>query len=118
MQERRRTPRRRSYIGATIVFNNRCSTIDCLIRDISDDGARLIFSDTVNAPEQFDLVINKMGETRRAQMAWRQADQAGVTFLRQSATDWAKLGHARRLGEVEAERTALRIRVAELLGRE
>ncbi|AWN43808.1 PilZ domain-containing protein [Methylobacterium durans] len=118
MQERRRTPRRRSYIGATIVFNNRCSTIDCLIRDMSDGGARLIFSDTINAPEQFDLVINKMGETRRVQMAWRQADQAGVTFLKQSAVELAAQEHARRLREVEADRTALRARVTELLGRE
>jgi len=38
-----------------IYFNNRRSAVDCLIRDLSTAGARLIFSAAVNVPDAIDL---------------------------------------------------------------
>jgi hypothetical protein len=55
MGERRKATRQKSFLRGCIYFNNRRSAIDCLIRDISASGARLIFSDTVTVPDIVDL---------------------------------------------------------------
>jgi hypothetical protein len=44
MAERRRSVRKKSFLRGCVYFNKRRSAIDCLIRDISDQGARIIFS--------------------------------------------------------------------------
>lgn len=115
MQERRRATRNRAYLGAKIVFNHRYSSMDCLIRDISPDGAKLMFTNTVTIPDEFDLEIRKTGETRRIGTAWRRADEVGVSFLdRQPNAEVIPLGIVRKLKACEAERDRLRSRVAEL----
>ncbi len=50
----------------------------CLITNISADGARLFTEDAV--PEQFDLVIAENLE-RRCQVVWRLGGEIGVRFL-------------------------------------
>ena len=50
MAERRRSLRKKSFLRGCVYFNKRRSAIDCLIRDISDQGARIIFSGTTNFP--------------------------------------------------------------------
>jgi hypothetical protein len=40
--ERRASPRQRRLNGAKIVFNNNSSVIDCIVRDLSPHGARLV----------------------------------------------------------------------------
>ena len=48
-----------------VYFNNRRSVADCLIRDISPFGARLIFSDTITTPDTMDLYIPQKEQTLR-----------------------------------------------------
>jgi len=55
--ERRRIARQKSFLRGMVYFNNRRSVADCLIRDISAFGARLIFSDTITTPDTMDLYI-------------------------------------------------------------
>jgi hypothetical protein len=80
MSERRRSNRHKSFLRGCIYFNNRRSAFDCLIRDISDQGARLIFSDTVSIPDVVDLYIPQKEQTLRARVEWRQATEIGVAF--------------------------------------
>jgi hypothetical protein len=47
----RRSVRKKSFLRGCAFFNKRCSAIDRLIRDISDQGARIIFSGAVNVPD-------------------------------------------------------------------
>ena len=51
----------------------------CLITNISADGARL-FTEDATVPEQFDLVIAENLE-RRCQVVWRLGGEIGVRFL-------------------------------------
>ena len=51
MTERRSVSRQKSFLQGRIFFNNRRTSVDCLIRDISPYGARLIFSDAVTTPD-------------------------------------------------------------------
>ena len=57
MSDARTTPRRRCLIGARIAFNNRNSTLDCVLRDISPGGARLEHPTPFLLPDAFDLEI-------------------------------------------------------------
>jgi hypothetical protein len=54
---------------------------DCMITDISKQGARL-FADGVEVPDQFDLLISGDKGTRRGcQVVWRLGGEIGVSFV-------------------------------------
>jgi hypothetical protein len=78
--ERRRTPRQKSFLRGTIHLNNRRSALDCLIRDISPYGARLIFSVAVTLPDVLELHIPQKEQTTRAHVIWRHGQELGVAF--------------------------------------
>jgi hypothetical protein len=80
MGERRQNARQRSFLRGCIYFNNRRSAVDCLIRDISDNGARAIFSSTVQIPDVVDLYIPQKEQTLRAVVQWRHGDEVGLAF--------------------------------------
>ena len=78
--ERRRITRQKSFLRGMVYFNNRRSVADCLIRDISPYGARLIFSDTVTTPDIIDLYIPQKEQTLRSHVIWRIGHDVGVAF--------------------------------------
>jgi PilZ domain len=119
MHERRKTTRNRSYFGGQIAFNGQRSLMDCLVRNISGEGAKLVFTQTATVPQEFDLSVHSKERTFRARVVWRKADEAGVAFLEprpQSAP--ISLDLVRRLRQCEADKAALRQRVEQLSGTE
>jgi hypothetical protein len=78
--EQRRAVRQRAFLQGRIFFNNRRTSVDCLIRDISEGGARLKFSGATVTPDVVDLHIPAREETYRAKVMWRNADEIGVSF--------------------------------------
>lgn len=78
--ERRRIARQKSFLRGSIHFNNRRTVVDCLIRDISSYGARLIFSDAVTMPDILELYIPQKEQTLRAHIIWRHGQEVGVAF--------------------------------------
>ncbi|GJD33600.1 PilZ domain-containing protein [Methylobacterium aerolatum] len=120
--EMRRQPRLRVFLKGRIVFNNGQSSIDCLVRDMSAEGARLMLSETAALPEKFDLYIPQKEKTHRATLRWRREDGVGVTFdqaeapVREFSGDATMAVLLRRVGELEAENAALRRHIAELHG--
>jgi hypothetical protein len=79
-QDKRRAPRKRVLKGATIAFNDRASTMSCVVRDISDTGARLRLSKGQVAPARFDLFIELDGIEVPCAVAWRRGEEVGVVF--------------------------------------
>lgn len=117
MQDRRKNPRQRTYLGAQIAYNQRSSLMDCVVRNISGEGAKLAFTNTGAVPQEFDLSVPQNARTFRARVIWRRAEEAGVAFLEprpQSAP--ISLDVARRLRQCEAEKAALQRRVEQLSG--
>src|SRR5215213_1541740 len=57
MRENRTTPRLRSLLKGKIVYNNRLSTMDCIVRDISSGGARLALTHQNVLPDKFELYV-------------------------------------------------------------
>ena len=117
MQDTRSNGRNRAMLGAQIVYNNRQSTLDCQIRNISDKGARLSLSDTVTVPDEFDLLVPHRGRTYRARLRWRARDSIGVEFA-MSEEPAARAEHtfdpAHRIAELETENARLQAKIAEL----
>ena len=112
MAERRVAPRQKSFLRGCIYFNNRRSVLDCLIRDLTEDGARIIFSHTVNVPDVVELYIPQREKTLRAHVKWRRGDDVGLDFTtpETAATPAASADTelAKRVAQLEAEVTALK----------
>lgn len=80
MKERRSVSRQKSFLQGRIFFNNRRTSLDCLIRDFSERGARLKFSGMTSTPDVVELYIPSKEETYRAKVEWRNTDEIGVGF--------------------------------------
>ncbi|WP_333825590.1 PilZ domain-containing protein [Pinisolibacter sp.] len=78
--ERRREKRMRSLLGGHVVMNNKYSTVDCLVRNITDRGARLHFGDTPYLPQEFELRIDGRNDKRRVRKIWSRDGEMGVEF--------------------------------------
>lgn len=96
MPERRRDLRRRSYLGGQIAFKDRFSTLNCLVRNLSDGGAKLSFAHPPLIPSEFDLKIVKKGDFRRVQIVWQADLETGVTFQ-----DWDTIPDVDAAGNTE-----------------
>ena len=81
MTELRAAERGRSLLKAKIVFNNRMSSIDCIVKNISIGGAKIAVASTLSIPNEFDLEIPMKGKTYRVQMRWRDSEHMGVEFI-------------------------------------
>jgi hypothetical protein len=112
MNERRRAARQKSFLRGRILFNNRRTAVDCLIRDISGTGARLIFSDAVSLPELVDIYIPQKEQTLRAHVQWRHGQEVGVAFPAAAAEPTEHAGAstdlAARVQRLEAEIASLK----------
>src|SRR4051812_17119734 len=85
--ERRKTARQKSFLRGTTYFNNRRNAADCLIRDISPYGARLIFSAAVTTPDVLDLYIPQKEQTLRIHVIWRHGQEVGAAFAQAAQMD-------------------------------
>lgn len=115
MQERRKNIRSRTFLGGVIAFNRQCSSMNCVVRNLSPEGAKIVFDNTLTVPDQFDLAISRQERTMRARMIWRRANEAGLVFLGSTDSEAPiPLEWARRLRQCQAEKTSLEQRLAEL----
>ncbi|MBM3606847.1 MAG: hypothetical protein FJX29_00115 [Alphaproteobacteria bacterium] len=117
MTEVRKSNRKRAVLSGKIIFNDRKSTIDCLIRNVSDDGAKIEVSEAVVFPARFELQVPQHGRAYQARMAWRQGNEAGLEFANEVVGGReVRLGDAMtaRLRELESENAVLRKRVIDL----
>ncbi len=76
----RAAERIRAFLRAQIIFNNRMSTIDCIIKNISPLGAKIALNDTLAVPTEFDIYIPQKGRGHHARLIWRDKESIGVEF--------------------------------------
>ncbi|REF84142.1 PilZ domain-containing protein [Methylovirgula ligni] len=119
--ELRSTERIRSFLRAQITYNNRMTTIDCIIKNYSVGGARIALSDTLAVPSEFDVFVPAKQRSHHARLVWRDKDSIGVSFIdaaQQSAekpiASHAGAEAAARLRDLEAQNVELKRRVQEL----
>jgi len=114
MAERRGAQRQKSFLRGCVYFNKRTMSLDCLIRDFSEQGARIIFSENVNVPDAVELHIPQKQKTLRARVQWRHGDEIGLAFP--DAVRAADGGDALglRVAQLESEIAALKKLVKKL----
>jgi hypothetical protein len=80
MKERRQVPRPRMLRGARVVFNNGNSTIECIVRNLTDNGALLHFASIIGVPDAFKLVFDDGRAPRECLVDHRHPAALGVRF--------------------------------------
>jgi len=79
--EKRGGTRSRMLKGGLIAFSGRHATMPCVVRDISDGGARLQVAQGTAVPDTFELIIELDGLEVQCLVVWRKAQEVGVGFL-------------------------------------
>ena len=80
MAERRRYPRTRVFKGAKIVFGA-TSVLDCVVRDLTNGGARVKIPNAVDMPEDVAITLDGGRTCRPCHVAWRGLDEGGLHFI-------------------------------------
>jgi hypothetical protein len=105
MTDRRRSTRLRSFLGGSVSYANGRSKHECLVRNLSSRGAKLVFGYAVTLPSEFDLVIHKQRRSFRAKVKWCRALEVGVRL----APIPFEVAQPKRLREVRALKTRNRL---------
>jgi hypothetical protein len=79
--ERRASPRARVLKHGKLIFANRKSVFDCVVRDISEGGARIACAHAGILPTELQLMLCSSRDVRDVRVVWRRPDQVGVQFL-------------------------------------
>jgi hypothetical protein len=106
MQERRKTARPRTYFSGQIIYNERSSLMDCLVRNFTGSGAKLVFTNTATVPREFEILIARHDRRLRARIVWCRANEAGVAF-EQAQRPVVGCRPARAPAKAEPERWAI-----------
>jgi hypothetical protein len=78
--QRRGAERRKTLLTGKVVFNDMASVFDCVVRDMSETGARLKLAAPVQVPPVFGLRLTD-GRYYRCKVRRRAALELGVEFL-------------------------------------
>ena len=79
--ERRHERRQIAYLDAEVTYNQQCSGMDCLVRDIAPSGALIVFADGTLLPGELELHVPQQGRSFRGTVVWRHFDRAGLALL-------------------------------------
>ena len=85
-----RRKHRRYIINRVAKFHTDAGSLprDCMITDISQEGARL-FADAIEVPDQFHLIISGDSDARReCRVIWRLGGEIGVSFVGPAPRGW------------------------------
>lgn len=79
--ERRRSPRKSCTLGGRLFYGLAGLSIDCIIRDISEHGARVaVPSAAWRAPKEIHLLSLREGKVYSGQVVWNRGRYLGLNF--------------------------------------
>jgi hypothetical protein len=115
MIEKRGSPRQnRCFFRAFVYFEGGGTAVDCVVRDISETGARLQFAKPQKISEVVDLHIPIKGQSFHAKVRWEDGSEIGIAFHATSTMGTANIGLDERINRLEAEIAALKHSVKHL----
>jgi hypothetical protein len=116
MQDRRESVRDKVMYGGVAEIGERGRTHECIVRNISDRGATIEFSQHFPLPkEQLSLRIARKGRSFLAKVVWWRDNFVGVAFRGESpAAPVSDIEE--RLRRSEIKKRQLQRRIDELLG--
>ena len=115
MQDRRESVRDKVMYGGVVEIGERGTTRECIVRNISEHGATIEFSNGIQLPkEQLSLRIARKGRSFLTKVIWWRDNFVGVAFRGQSpAEPVSDLGE--RLRRCEIKKRQLQRRIDDLL---
>jgi hypothetical protein len=119
MLERREKAREKVIYAGIAHADDSVQPTSCVVRNISDNGARLEFERNVCIPrEPIRLTIARKGRSFLARIIWWRDNFVGVAFAAESPFELPGSDLAQRLRRSERKKRELQRRVKELLGEE
>ena len=116
MQDRRENARDKVIYGGVAEIGDNGASRECIVRNISDKGASVEFSNVVNLPrEQMSLRIARKGRSFLAKVVWWRDNFVGVAFSGQTPSEPVS-DLAERLRKSEIKKRQLQRRIEQLLG--
>ena len=80
MSEQKPAPRGRTFLAGKVISNYGQSTINCVVRRISDEGAVIEVESVMGVPEHFHLLIPGEGNPHPCKRSWQSDKQIGLVF--------------------------------------
>ena len=116
MLDRRQSVRDKVMYGGVAEIGERGATRECIVRNISDQGATIEFSNVIKLPkEQMSLRIARKGRSFLAKVVWWRDNFVGVAFRAEApAEPVSDLEERLRISEIKKRK--LERRVKQLLG--
>lgn len=116
MLDRRQSVRDKVMYGGVAEIGERGATRECIVRNISDQGATIEFSNVIKLPkEQMSLRIARKGRSFLAKVVWWRDNFVGVAFRAEApAEPVSDLAERLRISEIKKRK--LERRVKQLLG--
>jgi len=116
MLDRRQSARNKVMYGGVAKIDDDATTRDCVVRNISDHGATIEFSNVVRLPkEQLSLRIARKGRSFLAKVIWWRDNFVGVAFRAETPAEPVS-DIEERLRKSEIKKRQLQRRIQELLG--
>ena len=115
MRDRRESARDKVMYGGVAEIGEHGTTRECIVRNISDRGATIEFSNVVQLPrEQLSLRIARKGRSFLARVVWWRDNFVGVAFRAESPAEPVS-DLEERLRKSEIKKRQLQRRINELL---
>ena len=80
MHERINSMRSKVLKGAKIILGT-SSVIDCVVRNVTNTGARVELANTVELPEDLGLTFDGGRSIRPCKVVWRTVTETGIQFV-------------------------------------
>jgi hypothetical protein len=80
MSEKRRIQRTQVLKGAKIIFGNRSCLLDCVVKNLTNSGARLELPSLIGIPPSFELSFDQGRIMRSCRVMWQKGNNIGVSF--------------------------------------
>jgi len=117
MFDRRQSPRDKVIYGGVAEVGERGATRECVVRNISETGAHIEFSNVIKLPqEQMSLTIARKGRSFLAKIVWWRDNFVGVAFKAEMPPGVPVSDLAERLRKSEQKKRQLQRRIKELIG--
>ena len=117
MLDRRQNSRDKVIYGGVAKADDTGAARDCVVRNISDTGANLEFSNVINLPkEQMSLTIARKGRSFLAKVIWWRDNFVGVAFRAEAPSELPVSDLEERLRKSERKKRQLQRRIKELIG--
>jgi hypothetical protein len=117
MLDRRQGARDKVIYGGVAEIGERGATRDCVVRNISEKGASIEFSNVIKLPkEKMSLTITRKGRSFLARVVWWRDNFVGVAFSSEKPYDLPVSDLEERLRKSEQKKRQLQRRIKELIG--